>query len=106
MDRNETVMDAEFEPFDDELKRIMKGRYQDKSELFTPEAQNQRRNNRLMFTLKIAAFMACMIFFMVWANGAGLMSVGIMIFGVGTCTAVAGYNIAVCVCHNKGWRGA
>ena len=102
----ETVMDAEFEPFDDELKRIMKSRYEDKSHLFTPEAQEQRRNNRLMFTLKIAAFMACMCFCMIWANSVGLMSVLFMTFGVGTCTAVIGYNIAVCVCHNKGWRGA
>ena len=102
----ETVMYAEFEPFDDELKRIMKGRFEDKSDLFTPEAQEQRRNNRLMFTLKIAAFMACLCFSSIWANIEGLMSLGSAVIIIAGCAAVAGYNVGVCVCHNKGWRGA
>ena len=106
MKENETVIDAEFEPFDDELKGIMKGRYEDKSDLFTPAAQDQRRNKRLMFTLKIAAFMACLCLFMCWANHAGLMADGLMTIGIGLCTSVLGYNFGVCVCHNKGWRGA
>lgn len=106
MNRNETVIDTEFEPFDDELKGIMKGRYEDKSELFTPAAQDQRRNNRLMFTLKIAAFMAGLIFFATWAHYMGMMSAIWYGFWVSVFSSAVGYNIGVCVCHNKGWRGA
>ena len=100
------MKENEFEPFDDELKAIMKNRYQDKSELFTPAAQDQRRNNRLMFTLKIAAFMACLCFFAIWANAEGLMSAVKMAGAIAVSAAVIGYNVGVCVCHNKGWRGA
>lgn len=98
--------ESTFEAFDDELKAIMKNRYQDESELFTPEAQDQRRNNRLMFTLKIAAFMGVLSGFLTWANTTGMMSTGKMVFGICLCSLVVGYNVGVCVCHNKGWRGA
>ena len=106
MDRNETVIDAEFEPFDDELKLIMRNRYQDQSDLFTPEAQDQRRLNREMFTMKIIAFVACLSFCMIWANGVGLIPDWFEISGVASCGALVGYNVGVCICHNKGWRGA
>ena len=106
MKEYETVMDAEFEPFDDDLKKIMKNRYQDESHLFTPEAQEQRRRNREKFTLKIAAFMACLIGFVSWLNGMGMMSGGWYGFWVSVFSIAVGYNFGVCVCHNKGWRGA
>ena len=106
MKEYENAIDAEFEPFDDELKGIMKNRYQDESHLFTPEAQEQRRNNRLMFTLKISAFLIGLCFFCLWANVEGLMSVGKMAGAIAGCAIMIGYNIGVCVCHNKGWRGA
>ena len=106
MEEYESVMDAEFEPFDDELKGIMKGRYQDKSDLFTPEAQDQRRRNREEFTMKITAFMLSLCISVIVLNNMGLATDALMIFIVASCAAVAGYNIGVCVCHNKGWRGA
>lgn len=106
MNRNETVIDAEFEAFDDELKRIMKGRYEDKSELFTPEAQDQRRHNREEFTMKITAFMFALCVSMIYMNKMGVVPDALVIFGVAACAAVAGYNVGVCICHNKGWRGA
>lgn len=106
MKEYEAVIDAEFEPFDDELKRIMKSRYQDKSDLFTPEAQERRRNNREIFTLKITAFMLTLCISVACLNNMGLIPDVLVNFGVAVCAAVAGYNVGVCVCHNKGWRGA
>ena len=106
MERNETVMDAGFEPFDDDLKKIMGNRYQDETELFTPEAQEQRRRNRELFTLKISAFGACLIFFVTWLHNMGMMSAGLMGTCISLSSLVVGYNFGVCVCHNKGWRGA
>ena len=100
------MKENEFEPFDDELKAIMKNRYQDKSELFTPAAQDQRRNNRLMFTLKISVLLIGLCFFFVFLNAIGIMSTVGMVSGFSGCAAVAGYNVGVCVRHNKGWRGA
>lgn len=102
MDRNENT----FEAFDDELKAIMKNRYKDKSDLFTPAAQDRRRRNREKFTLKITVFMACLIAFVSWLNIMGMMSTGLMGTCISYCSMVIGYNFGVCVCHNKGWRGA
>lgn len=106
MKEHENVIDAEFEPFDDDLKRIMRSRYEDKSELFTPAAQDQRRRNREEFTLKIIAFMLSLCIPMIIMNNLGVVPDGLMIFTVAICAAVAGYNVGVCICHNKGWRGA
>ena len=102
MEANKTA----FEPFDDELKAIMKNRYQDKSHLFTPEAQAQRRRNREEFTMKITAFMLSLCISMIIMNNIGVVPDGLVIFTVAICAAVAGYNVGVCICHNKGWRGA
>ena len=41
---------------DDELKQIMRNRYEDISDKFTPEAQQARRNNRLRFTVYLTSF--------------------------------------------------
>lgn len=97
-------MDERFELLDDGLKEILGKRYEDISDQFTPEAQEKRRNNREVFTLRIAAFMATLIFFMVWADCMGLMAHGIATFGISICTMVVGYFAGVCVSHNKGWR--
>ena len=91
---------------DDELKIIMGNRYQDESHLFTPAAQDKRRNNRLMFTRNIAILMGVLCGFMTWMNQVGIMSTWLMALGVSVCSIVVGYNVGVCICHNKGWRGA
>ena len=86
------------------LKGILGKRYQDESHLFTPEAQERRRNNRLVFTLRIMAFMASMIFFISWAKSMSFLSDGQFGLLIGLCGAVVGYNAGVCVSHMKGWR--
>ena len=91
---------------DDDLKEILGKRYEDISEKFTPEAQQARRNNRLRFTICISGLCVIMCNFMLWALGQGLANVGLAFLGVSACMIVVGYNIGVCVCHNKGWRGA
>ena len=106
MNADNNVLDAEYEILDDDLKMILRDRYEDASHLFTREAQDKRRNNRLIFTGKIALFMAVVCGFMAWANAMGMMSIWKMILGMISCSLVVGYNIGVCVCHNKGWRGA
>ena len=92
------------ELLDEDLKMILGKRYQDTSHLFTPEAQERRRNNRLVFTLRIMAFMACMIFFISWAKSMGFMSDGQFGLWMVLCGSVVGYNAGVCVSHMKGWR--
>ena len=92
------------ELLDDDLKQILGKRYQDETHLFTPEAQERRRNNRLVFTVRIVAFMTVLIFFMAWADGMNLMAHGAAVTGIGICTMVVGYNAGVCVGHMKGWR--
>lgn len=91
---------------DDELKGILANRYTDMSDKFTPEAQQERRNNRLRFTVSISCFCLLISNFMLWACSSGLMDVVLTLFGCAVCMIVIGYNIGVCVCHNKGWRGA
>jgi len=91
---------------DDELKAIMKGRYEDMSDKFTPEAQQERRNNRLRYTVSISCFCLLLSNFMLWACCKGLMDIVVVLLGYAVCMMVIGYNIGVCVCHNKGWRGA
>ena len=92
------------ELLDDDLKKILGKRYQDTSHLFTPEAQERRRNNRLVFTLRITAFMASIMFFVSWAKYMGFLSDGLFGFCIGMCNTVVGYNAGVCVSHMKGWR--
>lgn len=91
---------------DDELKRIMGKRYEDMSDKFTPEAQRERRNNRLRFTFHISLFCLAIVNSLMWACGQGFVGVGTFLFGLSAAMIVIGYNIGVCVCHNKGWRGA
>lgn len=92
------------ELLDADLKQILGKRYEDMSDKFTPEAQEQRRNNREVFTLRIAAFISTLIFFVAWADGMGLMSHGVASSAIGVLTMVMGYFFGVCVSHNKGWR--
>ena len=94
------------EIFDEELKAIIGHRYEDISEQFTPEAQERRRNNRLQFTLRVSVVLAVLVNTLIWLHNAGLASFGFATFGIAICTAAIGYNVGVCVCHNKGWRGA
>ena len=89
-----------------ELKSILANRYEDMSDKFTPEAQQERRNNRLRFTISVSCFCLLICNFMLWACGEGLIGVGTFLFGLCAAMIVIGYNIGVCVCHNKGWRGA
>ena len=100
----ENQINVSDELLDADLKQILGKRYEDMSDKFTPEAQERRRNNRLVFTIRIAAFMTVLIFFMAWADGMNLMAHGITITGIGICTMVVGYNAGVCVSHMKGWR--
>ena len=92
------------ELLDDSLKVILGNRYQDESHLFTPEAQQIRRNNRVIFTAKIAAFMLALMYFATWANSVGFISNDQCSFWISVCSIVVGYNAGVCVSHLKGWR--
>jgi hypothetical protein len=92
--------------FDDELKQILGARYQETNHNFTPEAQQRRRNNRMQFTCRIALLLGVISGFLIWANRTGLMSYWLTITGLIACAMVTGYNMAVCACHNQGWRGA
>lgn len=99
---NKTIVAEEL--LDADLKQILGKRYQDATHLFTPEAQQKRRNNRLIFTVKISAFVLMICKTMMWAVGEGLMDVGLALLGLCMGMLVIGYNIGVCVSHNKGWR--
>ena len=92
------------ELLDDDLKMILGKRYQDESYLFTPEAQERRRNNRLVLTVKITAFMLAMMVTIGWAKSMGFLTDGQFGLWIGLCAAVVGYNAGVCVSHMKGWR--
>lgn len=94
------------EIFDEELKAIIGHRYEDISDKFTEEAQERRRNNRLLFTAKISVILVLIVNTLVWAFQAGLSSFGFTAMGITLCAAAIGYNVGICVCHNKGWRGA
>ena len=89
---------------DEDLKMILGQRYQDESHLFTPEAQDRRRNNRLVFTLRITAFMMALVFGISWAKSMSFLTDGQFGLWIGLCAAVVGYNAGVCVSHMKGWR--
>lgn len=92
------------ELLDADLKQILGKRYEDMSDKFTPEAQERRRNNREVFTLRMAAFLSVMMFFVVWAHLVGIMSTGSALLGIGICNLAMGYFFGVCISHNKGWR--
>ena len=96
--------EAAFEPLDAELKQILGKRYEDASHLFTPEAQDARRNNRVIFTLRIAAFLGVMSGFCIWCMNAGLMAYSTGTILISVCTMTVGYFAGVCVSHLKGWR--
>ena len=89
---------------DHELKMILGSRYEDMSDKFTPEAQKRRRNNRLIFTVRISLFVLVICNTMLWAVGEGLMDAGLFLILLCLGMIVIGYNIGVCVSHNKGWR--
>ena len=101
MDNKKIVAD---ELFDEDLKQILGKRYEDMSDKFTPEAQQKRRNNREVFTLRMAAFLGAMMFFAVWAHLVGILSTGAMCSTIGICNLAMGYFFGVCISHNKGWR--
>ena len=102
MTENKRIVADEL--LDEDLKMILGKRYQDTSHLFTPEAQERRRNNRLVFTLRITAFLACMMFCFSWMNLMGFMSTGWYGCLISACAMVIGYNAGVCYSHMKGWR--
>jgi len=91
---------------DAELKQIMGSRYKDMSDKFTPEAQQKRRNNRRRITWYIAIFCLSACRFLLWGFAEGMVNPLVAYFGSLACMICLGYNIGVCVCHNKGWRGA
>lgn len=91
---------------DEELKSILAKRYEDMSNKFTPEAQQERRNNRLKFTFQVSVFLLSVVYFTVWAASKGFASPWTALLVICICMIVIGYNIGVCVSHNKGWRGA
>jgi hypothetical protein len=101
---NEKKVVVADELLDADLKQILGKRYQDASHLFTEEAQERRRNNREVLTLRITAFMGTLMFGIVWAHLVGIMSTAGMCIGIGLCNLVIGYFAGVCVSHNKGWR--
>ena len=105
VDKKNNPIETGYE-MDDELKRIMGKRYEDMSDKFTPEAQRERRNNRLRFTFRISLFCLVIVNSLMWACGQGFIGFGTLLFGLSAAMIVIGYNIGVCVCHNKGWRGA
>ena len=102
MTENKRIVADEL--LDEDLKMILGKRYQDESYLFTPEAQERRRNNRLVFTLRIAAFMLAMMFAIGWAKSMNFLTDGQFGLWIGLCASVVGYNAGVCVSHMKGWR--
>ena len=95
---------ASDELLDADLKQILGKRYEDMSDKFTPEAQQKRRNNRLMFTVRVSLFVLTICNSMVWAMREGLVGVGFLLLTWCVGMIVIGYNIGVCVSHNKGWR--
>lgn len=92
------------ELLDADLKQILGKRYEDMSDKFTPEAQERRRNNREVFTLRMAGFLSVLMAFAVWAHMVGILTTGEMCFGMCICSLVMGYFFGVCISHNKGWR--
>lgn len=102
MDKNKSYLTDEL--LDADLQQMLGNRYTDMSHLFTPEAQQRRRNNRLMFTLKITAFLVTLMYTISWMYSMDFLTTewfGILIAG---CAIVIGYNAGVCVSHMKGWR--
>lgn len=104
MENKKIVAVASDELLDADLKKILGKRYEDMSDKFTPEAQERRRNNRVVFTLKITAFICTLILFLAWCDGMSLMAHSVASFGISICALVIGYFLGVCVSHIKGWR--
>ena len=104
MDKKNNVAAASEELLDESLKVILGNRYQDESHLFTPEAQQIRRNNRVMFTIKITAFLLVMMMSAKWFNSVGILTDNQFGLWISLCSTVVGYNAGVCVSHLKGWR--
>ena len=99
---NKTIVADEL--LDADLKKILGNRYEDMSDKFTPEAQERRRNNRVIFTARISVLILVLMFSACWANSVGILTdnqygLGLVLGGI-----VAGYNAGVCVSHLKGWR--
>ena len=102
MDKNKSYVADEL--LDEDLKQMLGNRYSDMSNLFTPEAQDRRRNNRLMFTIKITAFQMTLMYTITWIHSMGFIDTGWFGFLIAGCATVIGYNAGVCVSHMKGWR--
>ena len=99
---NKTIVADEL--LDADLKKILGKRYEDMSDKFTPEAQQMRRNNRVIFTARISVLILVLMFSAYWANSVGILTdnqygLGLVLGGI-----VAGYNAGVSVSHLKGWR--
>ena len=90
---------------DEDLKQILGKRYQDVTHLFTEEAKQHRKDLRVQFTLRMAAFLGVMVVFFVWCMSEGLMSVSTCLIFVSTCTMVVGYLAGVCVSYLKRMEG-
>lgn len=103
MTENNSIPMAD-ELLDEDLKKILGKRYQDVTHLFTPEAQEKRRNHRVTFTVKIALFFMSLTYLTLWAHFEGFMRVGTMAGTIAGFAGIIGYNIGVCVSHLKGWR--
>lgn len=100
-----TNINVAEELLDEDLKMILGKRYQDVSYLFTEEAKQHRRDLRVQFTLRMAAFLGVMVGFFVWCMNEGLMSVSTCLIFVSTCTMVMGYLAGVCVSYLKRMEG-
>ena len=92
------------ELLDEELEQILGSRYQDATELFTEDAQERRRDHRVMITFRMTAFMLALMSFCAWAERTGLIAARSFGIGIGLCCLVIGYSFGVCVSHLKGWR--
>lgn len=101
---NKTNSYVADELLDEDLQQMLGNRYTDMSEMFTPEAQRRRRNNRLRFTLQITAFLLCLMHCINWLYSMTFLSNGWYWFLTSGCAIVIGYNAGVCVSHMKGWR--
>ena len=102
---NKTKSYVADELLDADLQQMLGNRYSDITELFTPEAKQQRRNNRLKFTLQITAFLFCLMHCINWLHSMEFLTAGWHWFLICGCGAVIGYNAGVCVSILKGWRG-
>ena len=100
-----TKINVAEELLDEDLKKILGNRYHDVTHLFTEEAKQHRRDLRVQFTLRMAAFLGVMVCFCVWCMNEGLMSVSTCLIFVSACTMVVGYLAGVCVSYLKRMEG-